>query len=85
MTPDVLDLLDRIRTLDAEYIEPGDEQFVDYQHAKTQFYAEIRDRREVLDPDRVRALLIDRDYGGAEAYLTQQLEGNGDSSEYEMG
>lgn len=78
MTPDVLDLLDHIRTLDADYIDPGDEQFVHYQHAKTQFYAAIRDRGAELDPDRVLDLMIDRDYDAAETYLTHHLDGNGE-------
>lgn len=81
MAPDVLDFLDRIRTLDEEYIEPGDEDFVEYQHAKTQFYAEIRELTDELDPDRVLNLMIDRDYEAAEDYLTEQL-GGGDSGEY---
>lgn len=76
MTKDVFQLLDRIKELDEDYIEPGDNGFQDYQHAKSEFYREIRDleSQDLVDPDRVVDHMVDRHYDSVEEYLSRALE-----------
>jgi hypothetical protein len=72
---DVFDLLDRIAELDEDYVEPGDPEFLEYQHAKTRFYQQIRSLEGAVDPDTVVDHMVDQDYEAVEEYLSQELRG----------
>lgn len=76
MSEDVFELLNQIRGLDEDYLEPSDIGFKDYQQVKSEFYREIRrlESQGLVEPDRVVDHMVDRDYASVEEYLSRELE-----------
>lgn len=74
MGQDVFDLLEELAEIDENYVAPSDARFGRFQHVKTRFYREIQGYSDEVSPERVQEFLVDRDYEGAEQYLSQELE-----------
>lgn len=57
-------MLNQIKKLDEDPIEPGDSGFQDYQQAKSEFYREIRglESQDLLVPDRIMNHRVARDH-----------------------